>query len=113
MVQQQAAAEVGVEPGDVADVVAVLLDPLDHRVLVAEERSGQTAAGGVVRAVEADLVRALVLLRLLVVAVDGADVEAVAAVVVVGGEGQVRAISYFGYRDLATCGAWLTPYGSP
>ncbi len=80
------AAAVGVDTGEVADVVAVALQPADHRVLGVERRVlGGRAADGE-GTVVADLVRPA-----------GRDprpalVEAVAAVAVVGLPGRVRGL---------------------
>ena len=56
---QQAAVPVGVDAGQVGDVVAVLLEELDRRVLVGEEEvlPARAASAGEDRPVVADLVR--------------------------------------------------------
>ncbi len=66
--------------GDVADVVAVALEPANHRVFAVEEVRGVRVASGREGAVVAHLVRA---------AGRRADVERVAAVAVVGLPGRV------------------------
>ena len=85
VVEQQAARAVRVDARDVADVVPVLLEELDHRELVGEEVVlASRCVGGEHRAVVADLVGAAV--------VSAAGVEVRAAVGVVGLPGRVRGL---------------------
>ena len=72
-----------VDPGEVADVVAVALEPADHRVLAAEEERGVVVAPRRERPVVAHLVGA---------ARRSADVEAVAPVSVVRLPRRVRGL---------------------
>ncbi len=78
MLRQQIGAGVGVDIGEIADVVAVRFEPPDHRVLATEEEgSAECAVPSQEWAVVADLRRA-------VFTATAALVEAEAAVVVVG-----------------------------
>ena len=83
VVEDLGAAAVGVHAGEVADVVAVALQPADHRVLGVEQPVLGGRAAGRERPVVADLVGAAG------IGAGAADVEAVAAVVVVGLPGRV------------------------
>ena len=90
VVADQRAGPVGVDAGRVADVVAVRLEPADHRVLGVEDPVlAAVDAARVERPVVADLVGAAR-------RAGRADVEAVAAVVVVGLPGGVRRLEAAG-----------------
>ena len=81
VLQELAAAAGGVDTGEVADVVAVALEPAEHRVLGVEEPVLDRSAPGDEGAVVAHLV-----------GVPGTRVEAVAAVAVVRLPGGVRCL---------------------
>ena len=89
VLEQLGPGAVGVDARDVADVVAVALEPAHHRVLGVEDAVvGPSRAARGERPVVADLVRAG--------RPASAGVEAVAAVVVVGLPGRVRGLERAG-----------------
>ena len=94
MLEQLGAAPIGVDAGGVADVVPVALEPAHHRVFGVEDPVLGPGAAGRDRPVVADLVGAAR------VGAGSADVQAVAAVLVVRLPGRIRSLE----EDLRSAG---------
>src|SRR5581483_2297254 len=93
MVLDQRALPIAVHPTRVGDVVAVRLQPAHHRVLPVEQRVGLAGAAGERAGAEGAIVADLVgPAGLDAAAGAGADVETVAAVVVVGLPGGIGSL---------------------